>query len=142
MEAKTLEFIVSQSKGLARRLTDQQKKEIHLQSEISQISWDRRSLYTQAKVFLEMVENNQEVCNNEIENMVFYAKDYVYTYERAEAESPVNALLNWSSMSGTYGESFILAQSYDLLGKDDARTLRALIREVAIKADPNFAGDV
>lgn len=144
MNEQTIKFINGQSHNLYSELVNIGKKEREASAAIQHIAWERRKLYHQAKTYLEMLAANPEIRQTESFNPQpeLEAKYFIHDYEEEQKKSPINRLLDWSSMTGNRGESFILSQVYDLLGKDDARTLRALIREVAVLADPKFAGDV
>ena len=144
MNEQAQKFISGQAHTLYAELVNIDKKEREASAAIQALSWERRRLYHQAKTFLEMLAANPKI--REVEGFSkqteLQAGYFIHSYEEEQKKSPINRLLDWSSMSGNPGESFILAQAYDLLGKDDARTLRALVREVAVLADPKFAGDV
>ena len=142
MNEKLTKFVTSQSNNLGRELFDMHEKETEARAAMQAIAWDRRKLYHQSKTFLEMLQENPDMAKAEgfDSNSVYSAQHFVHEYEKEEKENPVDRLLNWSSGYGK--ESFVLSQVYDLIGKDDARTFRALLREVVLLADPTRAGDV
>jgi hypothetical protein len=59
---------------------------------------------------------------------------YVREQEREDAEHPLERLLNWKRE----GEEsvFVLSELFDLIGKDDARTFKILLRDVIKHYDP------
>ena len=142
MNGKLTKFVTSQSNNLGRELFDMNKKEMEAKAAMQAIAWERRKLYHQAKTFLEMLQENPDMAKAEGFNSdsVYSAEHFVHEYEKEEKENPVDRLLNWSSGYGK--ESFVLSQVYDLIGKDDARTFRVLLRDVVMLADPKKAGDI
>lgn len=61
-------------------------------------------------------------------------------YEQSINNDPLEILLNWCSTGSN--ESFILSQIYDLIGKDDARTFKILLRNVINKYSPTDAAGI
>lgn len=137
-------FVNRQASLLNRRTLDIFKEESEAVGQLYGIAWSRRGLYHQCKSLLELVKANPEIKDSEDYSSADTAaiSYYVSDYEKHEKESPVSKLLNWSSLTGPADESFVLSQIYDILGKDDARTFRSLLREVVMLADPKLAGDI
>lgn len=65
--------------------------------------------------------------------------DIIADDKRRRTECPIERLLAWET---TAGQNFLKGEAYELLGKEDARTLRALIRGVVEMIDPAKATDV
>lgn len=143
MQKHTVDFLQQELRLLLRELQDFRTKNNEAVHQVQFLSANRRILYNRCKTVVAMAKESPEIFK---ENPYSYVLDsaqyFVHDYEREEKENPVEILLNWSSNTGEYGESFILSQIYGLLGKDDARTFRALLRDVVMLADPTRAGDV
>lgn len=66
----------------------------------------------------------------ELSTVTHWAQDMA----RSDREHPMDALLGWKACGDK--ESFLLSKVYDLIGKDDARTLKYLLRELINHYDP------
>lgn len=144
MDENASKFIITQSNKIGRECFDFIKKEQEVEAQVRGLAWDRRSLYFQCKRLLDAVKSNPELKDFEGFNTqdILSAEHFVHEYEKDQKENAVSKLLSWGTMSAKPGESFLLSETYDLIGKDDARTLRHLVREVVKMADPSFVGDI
>lgn len=144
MNEQAQNFIITQFDKIGRATTDFSRKEREISEKVESLAWDRRVLYHQCKQLVETVNANPDLKDVKGFNRqdVLSAQWFIEDYEKDQNESPIAKLLDWSTMGGKDGESFLSSQVYDLIGKDDARTLRYLIRDVIKMADPKFAGDI
>lgn len=88
-----------------------------------------------------VLENNSDyepnlVINKAINDFEYFTACFLGTY--ANEDDPIDKLLNWGTMSNP-DRSFILDESYDVLGKEDARSLKYYIRQVVLKYAPHKA---
>lgn len=82
-----------------------------------------------------VLENNPDfsINNNEFN---YYSKYFLEKYDNED--DPIDKLLSWGTMSNP-DRSFILDESYDILGKEDARSLQHYLRQVILKYAPHKA---
>lgn len=142
MNESLTKFIKSEAISVSRAAYNFLDKEREARRQMMDLASARRVLYHRCKNLIDAVKEDSSlkevVSANELSQVGYFVEEY----ERDEANSPIVRLLNWSSMSGPSDESFVYSQIYDLLGKDDARTFRSLLREVVALADPKLAGDI
>jgi hypothetical protein len=135
-----LEYVQSQLLRLEIEIHQINHKEALAKQLLSNVNEERKYMYKRGMDFKKLVKAKPEILDDpEIKTSYNIISYFVEGYERDEKESPVARLLEWSSLSGPIDESFILSQSYEVLGKDDARTLRALLREVIMLIDHKLA---
>lgn len=142
MNEKLKEFIKGEANNLSRAALEFDDKERNVRSRIYELASYRRVLHYRCNRLMELAESSPEFQDMIDSGSLTQIKYFIRDYEKEQENSPIVKLLKWSSMSGESDEPFIHSQIYDILGKDDARTFRALLRKVVELADPKLAGDI
>lgn len=144
MNTATKKFIRSQATELYKRARALQETETRIVTEASCLSYDFRALESNLEEFTEMVKELPELMQDDAFKNTYNALVTMKSgMKRRRVTSPIEALLNWEAEGGDLPDGpFISNQMYDLLGKDNARTFRALLRDVVLMADPTFTGEV
>ncbi len=129
MNEQTTKFLNLQIHALSTELYEFNNKKSEALGKLNCLAGTRRRLYRTCKDLLEMVEANPEVDFSDQEHAINTAKWFAHDYEDEDKRSPTEVLLSWSANGEV---PFISNQLYDLIGKEDARTFRALLREVVL----------
>lgn len=98
-----------------------------------------RSRFKQeAKAFMGLVKESPELFaeNKNLSHDLSMIRMTLESYEREDKTSPIEKLLNFHTMGAKKDESFLLSEVYELIGKDDARSLRVYLRDVISMIDP------
>lgn len=118
------------------------QREQKVRGTLVDLNFDKRSLLNSMRAVNTLVETNPEYFDFEyFKRHGNQLKGYAHSFERdVEGDDPIEALLNWKTCGSN--ETFCLNQIYDLIGKDDARMFRILLREVVQMIDPVKAQDI
>lgn len=98
--------------------------------------WRSRSRFIEeAKAFLGLVKESPELFAD-VKYEITCIRQTLESYQRQDKETPIEKLLNFATMSAKDDESFLLSEVYELIGKEDARSLRGYLRDVITLIDP------
>ena len=128
--ASALHSLVQQERALI-------EEDIKIRTAMTLHSMNRRSVMARIKQAVELFGKHPELFEDtsSTKNIIKNLGSSLGYMEEQDTKSPVETLLNWGL--GDKDKPFIINEAYDILGKEDARTLRCLIRNVVAMVDPS-----
>lgn len=129
-----VEFLSKTLMRLIQTLSECSKEERKVQEIAMDAAFRHQEAIWQGERFIDAYKAAPELFAGIDVEQVRSLKYYLRRHKEDLAEDPLEVLLNWKTEGSDL--NFIGGELYELIGKDAARTFRALLRALVLKYEP------